>query len=492
MTSSHARGEDSTAGEGLGKAKRIVPKLVGGVSHQGLPRDYSSLAAVTDTVVLSLTFWAVGAGVSEIYLPVVWVIQAAVFRHFALYDYYSFPFSSILGELQKAFRAYLVAIPVLSTCFFLAQLFGDDTRAIPLALCFCAIAGSVTSTRALFQLLKRLSRRGRPVSIAVIGRSARAEILGDQLAAQASFAFHGYIEEFAAPAPVGERHLGNISDLIGLIEEHKIECIVLAPETEDPEQLFELYDYVSEAPVRGYVYHHKFDVIRRFYKSIEIAGLGLSPIGRPFVKKRSLTLTRVFDLIASIGILLVLLPLLALVATIIKLTSKGPIFFKSDRVSNQTGDTFSFLKFRSMMHGNRNYEAERADGLARGFSGEVVDPEYTKVVAHGLVTPIGQFLRKYSIDELPQLLSVLKGDMSLVGPRPTISYEFDCYAAWHKRRLAVKPGMTGLWQVVARSKTSFDEQAVLDIFYVRHKSAPLDLEILVRTIPVVLFGEGGG
>ena len=201
---------------------------------------------------------------------------------------------------------------------------------------------------------------------------------------------------------------------------------------------------------------------------------------------------RIFDAVVSTGILLVLTPLLASVALSVKTTSKGPVLFKSDRVLNRAGDSFSFLKFRSMVHRDSDFETERADGLARGFSGEVVDPEYTKVVAHGLVTPIGQFLRKYSIDELPQLFSVLKGDMSLVGPRPTIPYEFVRYEEWHKRRLAVKPGMTGLWQVVARSKTSFDEQAVLDDFYVRHRSASLDMEILLRTIPVVLFGEGGG
>ena len=96
--------------------------------------------------------------------------------------------------------------------------------------------------------------------------------IGDQLDSQACFT--GYIEEFAAPTSVGERHLGNISDLVGLIEEHAIECVVLAPETEDSEQLFKLYDYVAQAPVREYVYHQRFDVIRRFYKSIEIGGLG--------------------------------------------------------------------------------------------------------------------------------------------------------------------------------------------------------------------------
>lgn len=489
---SHAIKGQSRTGDGRNQVRGFVPQVIGGVSHKDSPRDRSPLAVILDAVALCVVFWTMGVGVSMVYAPVLWVVQTASFRHFALYDYYSFPFSSVRSELKKLFRAYLLVVPVISTFFVLAQLFGDDTRATPLALCFCAIAGLVTCARIVVQLLKRLSRHGRPVSIAVIGRSARSKLLADQLDSQACFAFHGYIEEFAAPTSVGERHLGNISDLVGLIEEHAIECVVLAPETEDSEQLFKLYDYVAQAPVRGYVYHQRFDVIRRFYKSIEIGGLGVSPIGKLFDDKKSLMFKRIFDAVVSIGILLVLTPLLASVALGVKSTSKGPVLFKSDRVLNRAGDSFSFLKFRSMVHRDSDFETERADGLARGFSGEVVDPEYTKVVAHGLVTPIGQFLRKYSIDELPQLFSVLKGDMSLVGPRPTIPYEFVRYEEWHKRRLAVKPGMTGLWQVVARSKTSFDEQAVLDDFYVRHRSASLDMEILLRTIPVVLFGEGGG
>ena len=112
--------------------------------------------------------------------------------------------------------------------------------------------------------------------------------------------------------------------------------------------------------------------------------------------------------------------------------------------------------------------------------------------AKGAVTRVGRYLRKYSLDELPQLINVLKGDMSLVGPRPSLPYEYERHKEWHKRRLDVRPGMTGLWQVVARSKTSFDEQAILDIYYIDHRTIWFDIEILLKTVPVVLSGRGGG
>ena len=126
------------------------------------------------------------------------------------------------------------------------------------------------------------------------------------------------------------------------------------------------------------------------------------------------------------------------------------------------------------------------------FAGDVADKEFTKITPKGAVTRVGRFLRKYSLDELPQLINVLKGDMSLVGPRPCLNYEYERYKEWHKRRLDARPGMTGLWQVVARSKTSFDEQAILDIYYKDHRTIWFDIEILLKTIPVVLYGRGGG
>jgi len=115
----------------------------------------------------------------------------------------------------------------------------------------------------------------------------------------------------------------------------------------------------------------------------------------------------------------------------------------------------------------------------------------TKVVNPTRITKFGKFIRKYSLDELPQLFNVIKGDMSLVGPRPCLPYEYEVYDDWHKRRLSVKPGCTGLWQVTARSEVSFEDSVILDIYYIQNISPWLDLQLLLKTIPVLLTGKGG-
>ena len=115
-----------------------------------------------------------------------------------------------------------------------------------------------------------------------------------------------------------------------------------------------------------------------------------------------------------------------------------------------------------------------------------------KIVNENNITPIGKNLRKMSLDELPQLFNVLKGDMSLVGPRPCVPYEFDAYDNWHKRRLSVLPGCTGLWQVTSRSEVGFDDMVVLDLYYINNMSPWLDLQLILKTVPVMIFGRGGG
>jgi lipopolysaccharide/colanic/teichoic acid biosynthesis glycosyltransferase len=176
------------------------------------------------------------------------------------------------------------------------------------------------------------------------------------------------------------------------------------------------------------------------------------------------------------------------VATLIKLTSRGQVFFKQRRVG-QFGQEFTFIKFRSMVVNNdpdihRKYVEALIQNKAGG-NGEF------KIKNDPRVTPIGRFLRRTSLDELPQFLNTLKGDMSLVGPRPPIPYEMEKYALWHRRRvLEAKPGITGIWQVHGRSRTTFDEMVRMDLRYIRNRSFWLDLKLLLKTPYAVLKGNG--
>jgi lipopolysaccharide/colanic/teichoic acid biosynthesis glycosyltransferase len=199
---------------------------------------------------------------------------------------------------------------------------------------------------------------------------------------------------------------------------------------------------------------------------------------------------RAMDIAGSLLALIVLSPLLVAVSVAIKLTSEGPIFFRQQRIG-QHGKRFTFLKFRSMYFAN-NHEIhkEYVKNLISGANGTEQGQVY-KLINDPRITRIGRILRRTSLDEVPQFLNVLTGEMSLVGPRPPIPYEFESYDTWHAQRLlAVKPGITGLWQVEGRSRVSFDEMVRLDLRYASSWSVWLDLKILLKTPGAVLSGAG--
>jgi exopolysaccharide biosynthesis polyprenyl glycosylphosphotransferase len=202
---------------------------------------------------------------------------------------------------------------------------------------------------------------------------------------------------------------------------------------------------------------------------------------------------RGIDIAGSVAGLVVLFPVFALIALAIKITSKGPVLFRQQRVG-EYGRPFIFLKFRSMRVNNdegvhkqwfRDYLGGRT--AHRTADGSTI----VKLTNDPRVTSVGRFLRRTSLDELPQFVNVLKGEMSLVGPRPPIPYEVEAYQSWHRGRvLEAKPGITGLWQVMGRSRVSFDEMVRLDLQYARTWSLWLDIKILLKTPRAVLFGEG--
>lgn len=209
----------------------------------------------------------------------------------------------------------------------------------------------------------------------------------------------------------------------------------------------------------------------------------------------ALMVKRFIDILGSLFALLLLVPtLFPILAIAIKLTSRGPVFFRQQRVG-KNGRRFTFLKFRSMQVANdtgvhSEYVKQFIRGNAEMQQDENGETMY-KLTTDPRVTKIGRFIRKTSLDELPQFLNVLMGDMSLVGPRPPLPYELEVYEQWHQRRiLEVKPGITGLWQIYARSQTDFDGMVRLDLRYVETWSPWLDLLILIKTPLAVLSGSG--
>ena len=214
-------------------------------------------------------------------------------------------------------------------------------------------------------------------------------------------------------------------------------------------------------------------------------------IKKSFTKKISLSLKNIFDITASAVALFLFLPLFLIIAIAIKTTSAGPVFFRQQRVG-LNGKPFPFYKFRTMKTNNDPVKhKEYITKFITEQKSATTAPGVFKLVNDPRITTVGDFLRRTSLDELPQLINMLKGDMSLVGPRPPIPYECDLYDIWHRRRLlSCKPGITGLWQILGRSRTTFDEMVRLDLHYIREWNLLLDLKILFMTPKVVIKGSG--
>lgn len=217
-------------------------------------------------------------------------------------------------------------------------------------------------------------------------------------------------------------------------------------------------------------------------RSSEVPGVTDATMVRRLTRAER-AMKRGLDILVSAGGLLLLSPLLALIALAVKLTSPGPVLYRW-RVVGQGGRPFTGYKFRSMC---ADADAVKASLQARN---EMSGPVF-KMTADPRVTPLGRLLRRYSLDELPQLWSVLKGDMSLVGPRPPLRTEYERFEPWQKAKLSVRPGLTCLWQIGGRSEIrDFDAWVRLDLDYIRRRSLWLDAEILLRTVYSVLLGRG--
>ena len=210
---------------------------------------------------------------------------------------------------------------------------------------------------------------------------------------------------------------------------------------------------------------------------------GVVPVG----SRGALRVKRWMDLLIGSALVIALAPLLALVGVAIRLDSPGPVFFRQTRIG-RGGRPFAMLKFRSMVEGapedpHRNLVVAQVRAAAEDGDVEwsAAPRQIFKLVGDPRITRVGRWLRRTSLDELPQLFNVLRGDMSLVGPRPPLPYEYEAYAPWHRERLAMPQGMTGLWQVSGRSRLSYRQMIELDIEYVRTWSLWLDLKVLART-----------
>ena len=332
-------------------------------------------------------------------------------------------------------------------------------------------------------------------NLLIVGANMAAKTFAIQIQLENVYGFNltGFAEDgIAVGTRVFENYelLGHIADIPVIVERYEIAEIIVTISDVDHQELLRIIDVCKKTKAAVRVTSSLFDVIHRKVFSESYFNIPVASLSAPNDFPGMLFFKRVFDVsVAAIGVLLLSLPLLVVTA-LIKLTSEGPILYRQVRVGKD-GKKFDFFKFRSMYLGS-DQDSDRIE-KAREFvkGGRSNGNGSAKVVNEKMITPVGRFLRKTSIDELPQFFNVLKGDMSLVGPRPCLPYEYDAYDEWHKRRLSVLPGCTGLWQVSSRSEVGFDDMVMLDLYYIDNLSPWLDFQLILKTIPVMIFGRGG-
>jgi exopolysaccharide biosynthesis polyprenyl glycosylphosphotransferase len=276
--------------------------------------------------------------------------------------------------------------------------------------------------------------------------------------------------------------LGPLSNLPQAIEEEKADEVVITLPWMYHRKIMRIVRECERRRVRASIVPDIFQMSLTRVDVEDLGGVPLIGVHDVTISRSALMMKRVFDILgAAVGLLLAA-PFMALVALAIRLDSPGPILFTQDRVG-LGGRTFRIFKFRSM-HIGADADREALEDLNEA------DGPLFKIRDDPRLTRVGRFLRRTSMDELPQLFNVLRGDMSLIGPRPPLPCEVEQYQEWHRRRLEAPPGITGLSQVSGRSHLTFDETVLLDVYYIENWSPWLDLKIMIRTIPKVIGGEG--
>lgn len=302
----------------------------------------------------------------------------------------------------------------------------------------------------------------------------------------------GFIDDnkkIGTPIVANKTVVGNVVQLPFIVEKYNVDEILIVIDNISYERLLEILDSCKSLDINVRLASELFDVVVKKVSTEKYADFPVVDVSPRINNTVNIFMKRFVDVVAAgLGIIF-LSPVFLTIAFLIKLSSKGPILFYQTRVG-RNGRSFQMYKFRSMFV-DKGEDEERKKMMIEFMKKEKDDSAGEKVINSKRVTKIGQIIRKTSLDELPQLFNVVRGEMSLVGPRPCLPYEYENYAEWQKRRLSVIPGCTGVWQVTGRSSVSFKDSVVLDLYYINNMSPWLDLQILFKTIPVILFARGG-
>jgi exopolysaccharide biosynthesis polyprenyl glycosylphosphotransferase len=319
----------------------------------------------------------------------------------------------------------------------------------------------------------------------VVGSGAEARLVYEKLDRHPEYGLEivGFLDGFgdveSLPGPV----LGSQDDIATMIDDLEIDRVLVATSVGSHEEMLELVGTARRPDVHVSLVPHYSEIFTSRSQLDDVEGMPVVTLPPLRLGSSSRVLKRSFDITAAGAILALLSPVMALIALLIRLDSRGPAIYRQPR-RGRNGSTFQIFKYRTMFVGSE----QRRDEVLH--MNEVDGPLFKIKGRDPRVTRVGSFLRRTSLDELPQLLNVIRGNMSLVGPRPFVLYEADQITGWAQRRLDMTPGITGLWQVLGRNDIPFDEMVKLDYLYVTNWSLWWDLKILCQTIPVVLGRRG--
>jgi exopolysaccharide biosynthesis polyprenyl glycosylphosphotransferase len=333
-----------------------------------------------------------------------------------------------------------------------------------------------------------LRRKGLGVDrLLIVGAGEVGRTVMRNIVAQPALGYHviGFVDDDPEKGrtDIGRfRALGNIANIPRLVKELAIDEVIITLPWMYHRKIVSIIAQCEREQVRVRIVPDIFQMTLSHLDTVDLGGIPMIGVRDISISGSRRVFKRAMDIVVSVAGVVIGFPFFLLIAAVIRLDSPGPVLFTQIRVGKNER-LFACYKFRSMREGA---EEEREMLLDRNE----MDGPIFKIRDDPRVTKVGRFLRRTSLDELPQIVNVLMGHMSLVGPRPAIPSEVQRYQPWHKRRLEVAPGMTGLWQVSGRSQLTFDEQVLLDLYYIENWSPVLDLQILLRTLPKVLLGEG--
>ncbi|MBI2453206.1 sugar transferase [Candidatus Peregrinibacteria bacterium] len=403
-------------------------------------------------------------------IPYVFILLIFIFYFYGLYDRKQRV--NKIGEMLLVTKAASFTLLLLMAGSFLEKV--DYSRAVvlifwPISIFFLNFG------RYLIRIVKaKLVKRGYGVmNILIIGAGKPGRRLARKLEEYKDFGYNiiGFLDDHMKPRKGLYKFLGQTKSLHDVIKKRNIHQVFIADPALSHEKILELINISENLPVKFKVISDLFEIIAG---GIDMNALEEIP-AIDLTKDRSnivyIFMKRVIDMVTSVFVLVLFSPLWGFIALLIKIDSSGPVIFSHNRVG-QGGKLFKIYKFRTM------------------FKETASEENAPKSIGDKRVTRAGRTLRKMSLDEIPQFWNVLKGEMSIVGPRPEMPFITEKYTAWQKKRLEVKPGITGLWQILGRKNLLLEENIEYDFYYIKNRSLLLDIVIMFKTVIVILTGRG--